>query len=231
MEIDTGAAVSVISKKTQEKLFPNAHLDKSSLKLSTYTAESIPVVGQMEVELTYANYTGCHKLYVVGGNGPPLLGRSWLQHLQLDWANIRLIDAHRNSHAVEELTTKYAEVFREELGTMKDIRASLKLQEGATPRFCRPRTVPFAIKEAVGRKLDQLEADGILRKVDHSEWAAPIVLVPKKDGTIRICGDYKVSINPVLQVDQYPLPNPNELMPSLAGGKQFTKLDLTSAYQ
>ena len=53
----------------------------------------------------------------------------------------------------------------------------------------------------------------------------------EKDGTIQIYRNYKVSINPVLQVDRYPLPNPDELMASLAGGKQFTKLDLTSAYQ
>ena len=124
-------------------------------------------------------YTGHHKLYVVGGNGLSLLGRSWLQHLHLDWASIRLIDTQRNFCAVEELTTKYAGVFQEGLGTTKNVQASLKLYEGATRRFCRPHTVPFATKEAVKRKLDQLEADGILRKVDHSEWAAPIVPVPK----------------------------------------------------
>ena len=55
--------------------------------------------------------------------------------------------------------------------------------------------------------------------------------VPKKDGTIRVCGDFKVTINPVLQVDRHPLPNPNELLSTLAGGKIFTKLDLIAAYQ
>ena len=84
METNTGAAVSVMPKQTREKLFPNADLDKSPLKLSTYTAESIPVIGRMEVELAYANYTGHDKLYVVGGNGPSLLDHSWLQHLS--WA-------------------------------------------------------------------------------------------------------------------------------------------------
>ena len=83
----------------------------------------------------------------------------------------------------------------------------------------------------MGKELDCLEAAGIIRKIDHSDWAAPIVPVPKKDGTIRVCGDYKVTINPALQVDQYPLPNPNDLMASLNGGKHFTTLDLTSAYQ
>ena len=90
--------------------------------------------------------------------------------------------------------------------------------------------MPFAIRDRVGRELDRLEESGVLRRVDYSEWAAPIVPVPKKDGAIRICGDYKVTINPFLRIDQYPLPKPSDLMACLAGGKQFSKLDLTSAY-
>ena len=46
-----------------------------------------------------------------------------------------------------------------------------------------------------------------------------------------VYGDLKVTITPVLQVDQHPLPNPTELLSTLAGGKIFTKLDLTAAYQ
>ena len=51
---------------------------------------------------------------------------------------------------------------------------------------------------------------------------SPIVPVPKSDGAIRICGDYKVTINPSLQVDKYHLPRPNELFTCLTGGKVFT---------
>ena len=61
----------------------------------------------------------------------------------------------------------------------------------------------------------------------HCAWAAPIVAFPKKDGTIRICGDYKVTVNSELDLDQYyPIPRPNDLMATLAGGQKFTKLDL-----
>ena len=65
----------------------------------------------------------------------------------------------------------------------------------------------------------------------HSDWAAPIVVVPKGDGQIRLCGDYKVTVNKSLEVDQYPLPRPYELFAALSGGVKFSKIDLTHTYQ
>ena len=67
-------------------------------------------------------------------------------------------------------------------------------------------------------------------KTSSSDWAAPIVAVPKKDGKFWICGDYKVTINQVLNVEQYPFPKPDELFSTLAKGKVFSKLDLSQAY-
>ena len=90
--------------------------------------------------------------------------------------------------------------------------------------------MPFAIKEAVGQELDRLEKQGIIKKVSTGDWAAPIVAVPKKDGRFRLCGDYKVTINQALTVDQYPLPKPEDLFATLANGTLFTKLDLSQAY-
>ena len=80
------------------------------------------------------------------------------------------------------------------------------------------------------QKLDRLEKAGVLERVDHSDWAAPIVTVLKKNGQVRICGDYKVTVNPVLVVDTYPLPRPEDLFATLAGGKYFSMLDLSHAY-
>ena len=75
-----------------------------------------------------------------------------------------------------------------------------------------------------------MEKQGILEPVPHSNWAAPIVAVPKKNGRFRICGDYKVTVNQVLDVEQYPLPKPEDLFATLAGGKLLSKLDLSQAY-
>ena len=61
--------------------------------------------------------------------------------------------------------------------------------------------VPFALRGKVEEALDRLESDGVLEHVNHSEWAAPVVTVPKRDGSVRLCGDYKVTVNPVLEVD------------------------------
>ena len=79
--------------------------------------------------------------------------------------------------------------------------------------------------------LEHLEDEGVLTEVKFSRWATPIVLVPKKDGTFSICGDFKVTVNPALEVDQHPIPKPEDIFASLSGGQRFSTLDLTQAYQ
>ncbi|GFS80980.1 uncharacterized protein K02A2.6 [Trichonephila clavipes] len=94
----------------------------------------------------------------------------------------------------------------------------------------RVRTVPFALKGRVENEIDRLEKEGIIEKVDSSEWATPVVPVVKSDGSIRLCADYSVTLNPNLIVPQHPLPRLDEIFGSLNGGKQFTKLDFKHAY-
>ena len=125
---------------------------------------------------------------------------------------------------------KHHSLFANELGTVEPYKATLHLRPDATPRFFKPQAVPFAIRDAISKELDCLEQQGIIKKVIHSEWAASIVPVPKKDGRYRICGDYKVTINQSLEVDKYPLPKPEDLFTTLGGGKVFSKLDLSQAY-
>ena len=79
--------------------------------------------------------------------------------------------------------------------------------------------------------MERLEGAGVIEPVQFADWAAPVVPVVKKDGSIRICGDFKVTINRATKVDSYPLPKVEDLLASLGGGKTFTKLDLAHAYQ
>ena len=76
-------------------------------------------------------------------------------------------------------------------------------------------------------ELKRLEKEGILHKVKFIDWAMPIVPVAKSNSTVRICGDYKTTVNPQLQ---YPLPHIDHIFAKLAGGQKFTKIDLRQAY-
>ena len=53
---------------------------------------------------------------------------------------------------------------------------------------------------------------------------------PKKDGSVRLCSDYKVTVNPELQAEQYPLPRIEDIFANLAGGQKLSKIDLRQAY-
>ena len=55
--------------------------------------------------------------------------------------------------------------------------------------------MPYALRTKVEQELDRLEKSGIIEPVQFSEWAAPIVPVVKRDGAIRVCGDYKLTAN------------------------------------
>ena len=88
MELDTGAAVSIIS--TKAKLFPEETLVDSSLVLTTYSGEQLQVAGQMLVNVKYGRQQNQLPVCVVKGNGPSLLGRNWLQKITLNWKSINL---------------------------------------------------------------------------------------------------------------------------------------------
>ena len=72
---------------------------------------------------------------------------------------------------------------------------------------------------------------GIYQPVASSKWAAPIVPVLKEDGGIRICGDYKQTVNKAADCDKYPIPKTEDIFATLHGGEKFSKLDLSQAYQ
>ena len=121
-------------------------------------------------------------------------------------------------------------MFREGLGELHNVKAKIYIDKDTQPVFHKSRQVSFALRRKVEDELDRLQALGVLRPIQFSEWAAPIVPVLKGDGRVRICGDYKVTVNKAAKVDKYPIPRIEELFATLAGGKTFTKLDLSHAY-
>ena len=101
------------------------------------------------------------------------------------------------------LLDTYVEVFEDKLGTFKSAKATITPQEGSQPQFRKARQVPYSLRPQVEEKLKPLQSEGILSKVEWSDWATPILPLPKHDGSVRICGDFRGTINPILQAQHF----------------------------
>ena len=179
--------------------------------------------------MSYSQQRANLPLVVISGDGGPcLLGWDLLQHLQLDWPNMYLL----RSASVQEILAAHPPVFREELGTLLGYKATIHVESSAHPKFCKARSVPYAMQSKVNQELDWLVADGFLEPVQYAKGAAPIVPILKRDQvSIHISGDFKQMVNSAAKVDHYPLPKIEDLFSKLAGGKVFLKLNLSQAYQ
>lgn len=231
MTLDTGACVSVISWKLYLKRFKDIPMREATIMLKAYNGQPLKIEGVIEVVVEYQNQRVKLPLYVLRVKGPALFGRNWLRHIKLNWHTISLL---QNKEIDDKMKLKTllesTSIFDEVLGKVTHVKAHLKMKPGAEPKFMKPRKVPYAMKEKIEKELKRLESQGILEKVEFSDWASPIVPVVKPNGDIRICGDFKVTINPQLDIPEHPLPIPNDLLAMLNGGKTFSKLDLSQAY-
>ena len=131
---------------------------------------------------------------------------------------------------LNKVLEEYKDVF-EGLGELRGYEATLHIDPNVKPRFCPPRPVPYAVREKVEQELKRLQETGIIEPVQFSDWASPIVPVTKEDKSMRLCGDFKQTINRASKLDRYPIPRIEDLFARLTGGKKFTKLDISQAYQ
>ena len=172
--------------------------------------------GTIRVSVQYKDQEAELSLTVVAGNGTSLLGRDWLLKLRLDWPYLCVNEVRPTADSsLSSILDSHAEVFKDELGLVKGTAAKLYVDPSIQPRFCQARSVPYALRDKVFQELDWLEKLGIIEPVQFSDWAAPIVPVVKQDGTVRICGDYKVIVNTAAKVDSYPLPRVEDLLASM----------------
>ena len=226
MEIDTGASTTVVDEKTFHTLSLNKAVNTA---LRTYTGEMIPVVGECELEVEYDGFKGLLPAVVIRGDGPCLIGRNWLQHISLNWSEIFHLSAMDKD--LNEMLETHASIFQGGLGKVAGVKAKIYVDSTERPRFLKSRPVAYALREKIETELDGLVKEGTIEPVEFSEWATPIVPIVKEEGTIRICGDYKQTINQAAKLDNYPIPKIEDLYATLGGDMEFTKLDLSQAYQ
>ena len=160
-------------------------------------------MGEIPVKVSYNNQEAELNLLVVSGNGPNLLGRDLIGKIKLDWSGIYNLQGSGNS-SCQQILNKHKALFADELGTVKGTTSRFHIQADVQPKFFKARPVPYALQQKVEAELNRLEASGVIKPIQFSQWAAPIVPVVKQDGTIRVCGDYKVTVNKVAKTDTYP---------------------------
>lgn len=235
MEVDTGSALSCISKDVYNKFFSTEQLKPCCLNLKFYDGSTIRPLGFLESIVNYKGIIKTLDLYVIDKGTTNLIGRQWLAELnipiKIPKANLQnnyIISEDKN--VLKNLISRYKSVFDGTLGKYTGGLAELSVREGATPIYCRARSVPFALRERVDAELDAMLRAGVIEPVDRSDWATPLVVVRKPDGGLRICADFKVTLNKVLAVDRFPVPKMDDLFSNLSGNEYFTKLDLSQAY-
>lgn len=227
MELDSGAGVSVISEKLYRDALGCFPLESSALKLKLFSGASLKVLGVIQPVVEYNSNRKKVLIAVVAEGGPPLLGKNFMKAFGIQLALINSVD---KSSVLEELLVKYKELFNGELGCYKYDKVKLEVEEWAKPIYKKPRPVPFKFHNQMGTELDKMEQAGIVTKCDSSPWGTPLVPVLKPDGSLRLCGDYKVTVNRFVKDVKHPLPTAEEIFAKLNGGQKFSKLDLSKAY-
>ncbi|KAJ0906604.1 putative nucleotidyltransferase, Ribonuclease H [Helianthus annuus] len=127
--------------------------------------------------------------------------------------------------------SEYPEVFPEELPGLppdRQVEFRIDIIPGAAPIARAPyRLAPTEMKE-LRTQLDELLTKGFIRP-SSSPWGAPVLFVKKKDGSMRLCIDYR-ELNKVTVKNRYPLPRIDDLFDQLQGASYFSKIDLRSGY-
>ena len=137
-----------------------------------------------------------------------------------------------SSNQLERLLAEFKIVFEplpKELPPFRDIAGhSIPLQPGAVPPYRAPyRLSPLELKE-VKKQIQELLENKFIQP-SRSPYGSPVLFVQKKDGTLRMCIDYR-ALNKITIHDKYPLPRTDELLDKVKGANIFSSLDLTSGY-
>ncbi len=128
------------------------------------------------------------------------------------------------------LLLRYADIFASgsgDLGRTGMLKHSIDVGDSRPIRQAARRVPPYRREEVHRQLQDMLQRDVI--KPSTSSWASPVVLVQKKDGSIRFCIDYR-RVNAVTRKDAYHLPRIDDTLDTLAGSEWFSTLDLLCGY-
>lgn len=242
--IDSGAEISVLPPT------PGAQ-PASDIVLTAANGTRIRTYGPKTLQLDFGFNRTFPWTFEMADVSRPIIGADFLHYfgLLIDIKRSRLIDprdrrsieiAAVNEHVAPIFTATRAAKWTELLRAYPDVTRESpvpikfkhdvvhELHTTGPPLFARPRRLPPERYRVARREFDYMLNKGICRP-SSSPWASPLLLVAKKDGTCRPCGDYR-RLNSVTRADRYPLPHLHDFTTYLSTKTVFTKLDLVKAY-
>lgn len=232
LQLDSASDVTIISKDSWTKL-GKPTLRTVNVQPGSASGHLIKIWGEFDCKMTLHGKSATGSCLVSARLN--LLGLDWIGKLglwEVPWSSIcnQVTTAPVNGSFASEAEQKFPDLFSPGLGRCTVTKASLILRPGARPIFRKARTVPFAASSLIEEEIARQLHLGVFEAVSFSEYAAPIVAVKKKNGKIRICGDYSTGLNDSLEANQYPLPTADQIFTGLSGNKIFSVIDLSDAF-
>lgn len=217
---DTGADVCVIDKQTYDHHFSDKLLRKSTTKLRGPDLKELKTCGYFNVEITHGSRSTTTSMYVLP-HGAALLSREVCQKLGLVKLNIGNIE--------KDIAGLFPKLFQG-LGKLKT-EYDIKLDPEVTPyAVFAPRRVSLPLYSKVKTELDRLQKLGVIVPVkEPTPWCAPIVVVPKSSGDVRICVDL-TKLNAAVRRERHILPSVDHILGQMAGASVFSKIDANSGF-
>ena len=248
--VDTGASVNLISRDTWQRL-GKPTLQKTMSACAANGTEII-TLGSVKLKTSITTDSGKNKSelleYIVAEDDLHILGRPGIRSLCINIAgrksalttsvgDVLTINTSDNKlkAACEQLCSEFPDLWKDELGCLRDVVLDVKFKDSAKPKFFKPRSVAYAMQSALNSAIDSGIQKGVWKPVQFNDYGTPVVPLrkqPAADGSrgIRVCGDYSVFINEQLETHRHPIPLPEDLMRRLGGGYFFSKIDLKEAY-
>ena len=219
------------------KLHLNLPLLPATVAFRSYTQNVFTPDGKIRVNINYNGNSIQDEIYIVPEECVALFGRIWIRRLKIDLNEVdrqhsttSTIHSIRYINTIDEIVSEYPEVFEEKIGCVPKMKVNLKLRANATPIFTRERELPYALLRQVDEELATLEKQGIISKTETSDWGSPLVVIPKTDGGVRLCVDYKIGVNERLIDSHYPIRKIDDIFNKLRNSRYFCRLDLFKAY-
>lgn len=223
--LDTGADTNVISSKTFNNLKVSSDsITKSIYKLSTYSGQTIPTIGQCYLPLSHNGQTYNVLFHIVDIDSQNILGRDTCSSLKL----IKRI-YNVQIKASDNIIADNSGLFQG-LGCLKNFTCDIKLKPDATPSIDACRRVPFQLKNKLKAVLDELVKTNVICPVNEpTEWVSSLVLTTKKDGKLRLCLDPR-KLNKAIMRPHFQFPTLDEIKSDLSGARFFTTLDANKGF-